>query len=164
MRPRRFVMMGVSGCGKSTVGRGLAAALGLPFVEGDELHPPRNVERMRAGIALTDDDRGEWLDRVAAALAAAPAGVVVSCSALKRGYRDRLRSAAPDLQLVHLHGPQALIAARLAARRDHYMPPSLLQSQFDALEPPGPDENALVLAVDRAPETLVAAALRELPA
>lgn len=153
----RIVMMGVSGCGKTTVGRGLAAALGLPFVEGDELHPPRNVERMRAGIALTDEDRQGWLDRVADQLAA-HSGVVVSCSALKRSYRDRLRRAAPDLRLVHLQGRPGLIAERLAARRDHYMPPSLLQSQLEALEPPAADEHALVLDIDAAPEALILAA------
>jgi len=153
----RIVMMGVSGCGKTTVGRGLAAALGLPFVEGDELHPARNVERMRAGIPLTDEDREGWLDRVAEQLAA-HRGVVVSCSALKRSYRDRLRRAAPDLRLVHLQGAPRLIAERLAARRDHYMPPSLLQSQLDVLEPPQPDEQALVLDVDAAPAALIAAA------
>jgi carbohydrate kinase (thermoresistant glucokinase family) len=159
----RIVMMGVSGCGKTTVGRGLAQALGLPFVEGDELHPPRNVERMRAGIPLTDDDRKDWLDRVAESLAART-GVVVSCSALKRRYRERLRRAAPDLRLVHLRGAPALLAERLAARRDHYMPPSLLQSQLDALEPPAPEEQALVLDIDAAPEALVAAARQGLHA
>lgn len=140
--------MGVSGCGKSTVGEALAARLGLPFVEGDELHPPENVARMRAGTPLTDADRASWLDRVAGALAAAEGGAVVSCSALKRSYRDRLRRAAPDVRFVHLHGPEPLLAARMAARSGHYMPPSLLASQLQTLEPPGADEHAVCLGID----------------
>ncbi|MEO6409834.1 MAG: gluconokinase [Burkholderiaceae bacterium] len=153
----KVVVMGVSGCGKSSVGERLASALELRFVEGDSLHPPANVERMAQGIALTDADRAGWLDAVAGVLGAGD-GVVVSCSALKHRYRDRLRIAAPALRFVHLHGPRALLEQRLGARSGHYMPASLLQSQFDALEPPGPDEAAIALDVAQAIETLVAKA------
>lgn len=161
------VVMGVSGCGKSTVGQALAARLELPYVEGDALHPLANVARMAAGIALTDADRAGWLDAVAQQLAQSMVsgrGVVVSCSALKRSYRDRLRAAAPGLRLLHLQGDAELIANRLAARRGHYMPPTLLQSQLDTLEPPAPDENALSLSIDQPPQTLAAQALARLAA
>ncbi|HET9820498.1 MAG TPA: gluconokinase [Burkholderiaceae bacterium] len=144
-----IVVMGVCGCGKTTVGRLLAQALGLPFVEGDDLHPPRNVALMAAGTALTDDDRREWLARVADVLAEAArgTGAVVSCSALRRSYRDRLRAGAPGMQLVWLHGAPALLAERLAGRSGHYMPPTLLPSQLATLEPPAPDELALALDI-----------------
>lgn len=163
--PATIVVMGVSGCGKSTVGRALAAALGLPFVEGDELHPPRNVALMAAGTPLTDEDRIDWLQAVAAALAAAAGaggGAVVACSALKRHYRDLLRSGAPTLRLVHLTGEPALLAERLRRRSGHYMPASLLQSQLDILEPPQADEAAITLDVTAAPEQVVSALKRQL--
>ncbi len=147
----KIVMMGVSGCGKSTVGRALAQALGLRFVEGDDLHPPANVARMAAGQPLDDAARAPWLDAVAAELAA-PGPLVLTCSALRRRYRDRLRAAAPGLRLVFLHGRTELLAQRLQARRHHYMPVSLLQSQLDALEPPDADEAALAVDIgDGAP-------------
>lgn len=138
--------MGVSGCGKSTVGLALAQALALPYVEGDELHPPQNVALMAAGTPLTDADRKGWLTAVGQRLAddgARLRGVVVSCSALKRRYRDQLRAAAPQVQFVYLHGTLALLKQRLAQRSGHYMPASLLQSQLDTLEPPAADERAL---------------------
>ncbi|MDP1647368.1 MAG: gluconokinase [Rubrivivax sp.] len=161
--PVTIVVMGVSGCGKSTVGRALAAALGLPFIEGDELHPPRNVALMAAGTPLSDEDRLDWLQAVAAALAgAAGTGAVVACSALKRRYRDKLRSRAPALRLVHLTGEPALLAERLQGRSGHYMPASLLQSQLDILEPPQADEAAITLDVTAAPEHVVAALQRQL--
>lgn len=163
MRTQQVVVMGVSGCGKTTVGQALADRLGWPFVEGDRLHPPENVARMAAGIPLTDADRQGWLAAVAGRLATADAlgeGVVVSCSALKRAYRDRLRAAVPGLRLVFLHGDPALIAARLAARRGHYMPPSLLPSQLEILEPPGADERPLALDIAEPPDALVAEAAR----
>lgn len=158
------VVMGVSGSGKSTVGEALARALALPYLDGDDLHPPRNVERMAAGIALTDEDRAGWLDAIGERLAAAAAagtGLVVACSARRRRYRDRLRQFAPALRLVHLHGPAPVIEQRLARRSGHYMPASLLGSQFAALEPPGADEPALVLDVTQPADTLVDAALAE---
>jgi gluconokinase len=153
-----IVVMGVCGCGKTTVGRLLAAGLGLPFVEGDELHPQANVAKMAAGMPLTDEDRAAWLDAVAARLAAAPGGAVASCSALKRRYRDRLRADAPHLRFVHLHGPRALLEQRLSARRGHYMPASLLDSQLQTLEAPAPDERAIELTIEAPPETLAAQA------
>ena len=157
----RVVVMGVSGCGKSTVGRALAATLGVHYVEGDELHPPANVQRMAAGVALTDADRHGWLVDVGQQLANATAqerGVVVACSALKRSYRDLLRCAASDLRLVHLQGDEATLAQRLAARQGHYMPASLLQSQLQTLQPPEADEAALVLDIQAPAEQLAAQA------
>jgi carbohydrate kinase (thermoresistant glucokinase family) len=146
----RIVVMGVSGCGKTTLGQALADVLQVPFVEGDALHPPRNVALMAQGIALTDADREGWLDAVGRQLAEAAAaarGIVVSCSALKRSYRDRLRAAAPDVRFVYLHGQRDLLAERLAARRGHYMPVSLLPSQLATLQPPTPDEHAVALDI-----------------
>lgn len=136
----RIVVMGVSGCGKSAVADGLGAALGLPVVDGDHLHTPEAVAKMRAGTPLTDADRWPWLDRIGAALAAPPEGCVVSCSALRRAYRERLRAACPGLRFVFLDGDAALIGARMQARQGHYMPAALLASQLATLERPGPDE------------------------
>jgi gluconokinase len=144
----RVVIMGVSGCGKSVVGAGLAQLLGVPYCEGDDLHPAENVAKMRAGIALTDEDRWPWLDRVAQVLRT-EAPVIVGCSALRKAYRERIRDSAGDrVQFVHLAGDRAVIAARMAARKDHFMPATLLDSQFATLEPPGPDE-ALMVDVDQ---------------
>jgi len=165
MNAPRIVVMGVSGCGKSTLGQALARVLRLHFVEGDALHPPGNVERMAAGIPLTDADRHGWLQEVAAQLANATAtreGVVVSCSALKRRYRDLLRSGAPDTRFVHLHGDPRLLARRMAAREGHYMPASLLQSQLDTLEPPGADEQAFTVDIALSPDEQLALALHHL--
>jgi gluconokinase len=161
----RVVVMGVSGCDKSTVGTALAEGLGLRFVEGDALHPPRNVALMAAGTPLTDEDRQDWLKAVAATLAEAQAdGVVVSCSALKRSYRDLLRASAPDLKLVHLRGEPALLAQRLQARKGHYMPASLLQSQLDTLEPPAADERVYTADVQEPPSQLVGQLMHRLRA
>ena len=135
--------MGVSGSGKSTVAAGIAAAMDLEFIDGDALHLPSSVAKMKAGIALEDEDRWPWLDRIGARLADTmqwPKGVVVACSALKRAYRDRLRGAAPGVRFIFLEGPAALIEARLAARSGHFMPSTLLASQLQTLELPGPDE------------------------
>jgi len=155
------VVMGVAGCGKSTVGRLLARELKAEFLEGDDLHPPRNVERMAAGIALTDNDRRDWLLALAEQLADARAArhaLVVSCSALKRSYRELLRTASPALAFVHLHAEPALLAGRLCARTDHFMPPSLLESQLAILEPPGPDEHATTIDASLPPSQIVAKA------
>ena len=153
----RVVVMGVAGCGKSTLGNALAQHLGLPFVEGDALHPPANVARMAAGIPLTDDDRWGWLDAIASVLANAGqsasghrAGVVVTCSALKLAYRNRLRAAAPSVRFVHLTASPELLAQRLRNRQGHYMPASLLQSQLDTLETPSSTE-ALTLDLSAEP-------------
>jgi gluconokinase len=142
----RMVIMGVSGCGKSSVGEEISARLGIPYQDGDDLHPPENVAKMAAGVPLTDEDRWPWLDRVAQVLAQ-EAPVIVGCSALKRVYRDRIR-AAGQVAFVHLVGSRDLIAGRMAARKGHYMPLTLLDSQFAALEPPGPEE-ALAVSIDQ---------------
>jgi gluconokinase len=157
--------MGVSGSGKSTVGALLAQALQVPFLEGDSFHPPANVARMAAGIALTDADREGWLGALADQLKQqAQRGVVLSCSALKRRYRDTLRGGAPDMALIYLSGAPDVLAQRMAGRSGHYMPPSLLASQLATLEPPQPDEDALTLDNARPPEALVHDALEWLGA
>jgi gluconokinase len=157
---RLFVVMGVAGSGKSLIGAALAHALGTEFVEGDAYHSAENVERMSRGVPLTDDDRARWLHALAARIREAKedgAGLVLSCSALKRSYRDILRAGASDLRFVFLRGERALIAERLAGRRGHFMPPSLLESQFAALEEPSPDERAWVCDIRKSPDDLVAA-------
>ena len=152
--------MGVSGSGKSVIGRALADALGLNFVEGDAYHPPENVERMSRGIPLTDADRAGWLRALAARIRKATIngeGLVLTCSALKRSYRDILRAESGSLRFVFLRGPRALIAERLAGRSGHFMPPSLLESQFATLEEPLPDEDVWVVDVNQSPQDIVAA-------
>ena len=151
--------MGVSGSGKSLIGAAFANALGVDFVEGDAYHPAENVERMSRGVALTDADRVDWLRALAARIREgkdAGNGLVMTCSALKRSYRDTLRAEAAELQFVFLRGSRALIAERIASRRGHFMPPSLLESQFAALEEPSPDEHAWVCDIRQSPEDIVA--------
>jgi len=154
-----YVIMGVCGAGKSLIGAKLARALDVEFMEGDALHPPENVRRMAAGIPLTDDDRHGWLLAIAARLRDAKragAGVVISCSALKRRYRDLLRSAGdPAVRFVYLAGSRALLAERMANRRGHFMPPSLLDSQLATLEEPSPDEQAWVCDISETPDAIV---------
>jgi gluconokinase len=140
------VVMGVAGCGKSAVGQRIAAALALPLIEGDAFHPPANIEKMRQGRPLQDEDRAGWLDRLGLELQAHPRGAVLTCSALKRSYRDRLRAFVPDLRFVHLSLPQEQALARVAARPGHFYPPSLVASQFEALE--DPVREPLVLQLD----------------
>jgi carbohydrate kinase (thermoresistant glucokinase family) len=150
------VVMGVSGSGKSTIGRALAAALHLPFLEGDTLHSPASVDKMSAGIALTDADRESWLQAIGDRLrAAGEGGLVVSCSALKRSYRDRLRAARPGLRFVFLHGARELLADRMGSREGHCMPPSMLESQLRTLEPPGDDEMPIRADIAQAPQAIV---------
>ncbi len=154
----RWVVMGVSGCGKSTVGRELADAHGAAYVEGDAFHPPANVAKMSAGQPLDDEDRADWLRALQQQIRTArmqDVGLVVSCSALKRRYRDLLREGDPALRFAHLDGPRDLIAERLSARRDHYMPPLLLDSQLSTLEPLGQDEQGIHLDIRHAPAQLV---------
>ena len=160
------VVMGVSGAGKSTVGRLIAARLGCPFRDADSFHPAANIEKMSRGEPLTDDDRWPWLRAIAQWIgehrAAGTIGVV-TCSALKRRYRDLITEGQrADVRLVYLKGGFDLIAARLAARKGHFMPPALLRSQFDALEEPAADERAITAPIDAAPEAIAAEVLRML--
>ena len=157
-----YVVMGVSGSGKSLIGAALADALGVEFVEGDRYHPPENVERMARGIPLTDADRAGWLEALATRISEAKeagAGAVVACSALKRAYRDVLRRNVPDIRFVFLHGPRAVIAKRMEGRRGHFMPTLLLDSQLATLEEPAADERAWVCDIRESPQRLVAALL-----
>lgn len=150
--------MGVSGSGKSLIGAGLARALDVEFVEGDRHHSAENIERMSRGIPLTDGDRAQWLQSLAARIEEARlagVGLVMSCSALKRSYRDILRADAPNVRFVFLKGPQELIAQRISTRKNHYMPPSLLESQFNLLEEPSSDEDAWVCDINGSPQDLV---------
>ncbi|SDB30910.1 gluconokinase [Belnapia rosea] len=157
------LVMGVSGAGKSTVGSLLASRLGVPFADADNFHPPANIAKMSRGEPLTDEDRWPWLDAIGAWLDAhAPAGGVATCSALKQVYRDRLLAGRPAVRLLHLSGNPALIGARQAARPDHFMPPSLMASQFATLEPPAPGDRTIVLSVEPLPEDIVEAALAAL--
>jgi gluconokinase len=164
--PSIAVVVGVAGAGKTTVGERLAEQLDWEFLEGDRLHPPENVAKMRSGHPLTDTDRAPWLDAIAQAiddLRARGTRGIVTCSALKRDYRRRIIGERPAIRLVFLDGPRELIAKRLAARLVHFMPASLLDSQFGALEPPGPDESPITVAIDQPVDRIVdqiAAALR----
>ena len=160
----QLVVMGVSGSGKSTVGEALAVELGVPFIDGDALHPAANIAKMAAGIPLTDEDRIPWLYSVGRALAETGAeGVVVACSALKRAYRDLIRSEAPEAVFAELDGTHDLLAARMAARPGHFMPVSLLDSQLATLQPLQTDEAGMRIDVGAPPAELasrIAAALR----
>lgn len=155
-----YVVMGVCGAGKSLIGEQFARELGVEFVEGDALHPPENVKRMAAGIPLTDDDRHGWLLAIATRIRdarGAGVGLVVSCSALKRKYRDLLRSAGdPNVRFIYLAGTRELLAERLSARRGHFMPPSLLDSQLATLEEPTPGEHAWMFDITKTPDAIVA--------
>lgn len=158
-----LVVMGVSGAGKTTVASALARQLGWTFQEGDTLHPPANIARMTAGIPLTDADRGPWLAAVAEWIdrrRAAGMPGIITCSALRRAYRDVIVGGRPDVGLVHLHGSRQLLAARLATRQGHFMPASLLESQCDTLEEPGPEERPLVLDASHDAASLVAEVIR----
>ena len=160
-----IVVMGVSGCGKSTVASALAAALHVPFIEGDLLHPPHNVALMAAGTPLSDADRSGWLKTISQRLTLASlSGAVVACSALKRSYRDVLRSGNTPLLFVHLHGNPVVLQERMAARQGHYMPASLLQSQLDTLELPGAEENVLTFDFTQPVADVVGAVVQTLKA
>jgi gluconokinase len=162
--PPLVVVMGVSGAGKSTVGRLLADRLGVPFGEGDDFHSPANLAKLTAGQPLDDSDRTLWLDQIADWLKQHErSGGVMACSALKRRYRDRLRAGAPNAFFVHLSGPFELIEARVESRRNHYMPPSLLHSQFEVLEPLEPDESGAVIPIDATPLATTERVMAALP-
>ena len=153
------VVMGVAGCGKTSVGEELARRLGWQFLEGDGFHPPENIAKMSAGIPLQDEDRWNWLDTIAAHIALAreaKAPVVVSCSALKRRYRERLSAGGTRVLFVHLDGSRETILARMALRTGHFMPASLLDSQFAALEPLEPGEFGVVCDIDATPAEIAA--------
>jgi carbohydrate kinase (thermoresistant glucokinase family) len=159
------VAMGVSGSGKSTVARALAEREGWEMLEGDSFHPPANIAKMKAGTPLTDDDRGPWLRAIAAKedeLRAAGQSAVVACSALKRAYRDILIGNRPQTVLLYLRGSYDLIAERMRARKNHFMPPALLVSQFATLEEPGPDEHPIVVDVEGSSAAVTAEALERL--
>lgn len=158
--PPLVVVMGVSGSGKTTIGAALAQRLRVPFADADDFHPQANIDKMSAGIPLTDDDRGPWLATIATWLADhAAGGGVASCSALKRSYRDVLAAAAPQAFFVHLHGEPDVIAARVAGRPGHFMPAALVESQFATLEPLEPGEHGAVLDVDQQVDDLVTQSL-----
>ncbi|ARF57076.1 gluconokinase [Streptomyces gilvosporeus] len=153
--PHVIVVMGVAGTGKTTIGPLVAAALGVPYAEGDDFHPPANIAKMSAGVPLDDADRGPWLDALGAwAHGRDGRGGVVSSSALKRAYRDRLRAAAPGIVFLHLTGDRALIEARMTGRTGHFMPTALLDSQFATLEPLGADEAGVAVDVSGTPEQI----------
>ena len=165
-RPMAVVVMGVSGSGKTTVGKLLAERLGWHYQEGDALHPPENVAKMSAGTPLTDADRMPWLHRIAARIddwrSRGESGVV-TCSALKRAYRDIIIGDRPDVGLVHLKGSRELIGQRMAARKGHFMPTALLDTQFATLQEPAPEERAIVVDVGGTPAEIVDEIVRRLP-
>jgi gluconokinase len=153
------VVMGVASCGKTTIGEALAQHLGVEFVEGDKLHSPENVAKMSAGIALTDDDRWPWLAQVGLALEGS-SGRIASCSALKRSYREAIAAAAKrPVKFIHLHGSRIVLQQRITARKGHFMPPSLLDSQLATLECPSENENAISINIDQSTESIVTQAL-----
>jgi gluconokinase len=152
----QIVVMGVSGSGKSTVGAAVAQRLGVPFADADDFHPPANIAKMKAGIPLDDDDRYPWLEAIGRWLAEhCREGGVMSCSALKRKYRDQLRRRCPQTEFVHLSGSPEVIAARQASRPGHFMPASLMASQFATLEPLAPDERGMTLDVTHDIDSIV---------
>ncbi|WP_029874108.1 gluconokinase [Rhizobium leguminosarum] len=167
-KPHAIIVMGVSGCGKSSVGEKLAEALHLAFVEGDALHPAANVEKMSKGIPLTDEDRMPWLDRIGEDIKASlekSKGIIVSCSALKRLYRDRLRAAAGgNLFFVYLEGSRALLMKRMGERKGHFMPVSLLDSQLATLEVPTGEPGVVTVDIDDTVDGIAATALKSLAA
>jgi len=149
------VVMGVSGSGKSTVGAALAQRLRVPFADADDFHPPANIAKMTAGHPLDDDDRRPWLESIGTWLADHPAGGVMSCSALKHAYREALRKHCPRVQFLHLEGSPEVIGRRQASRPGHFMPASLLASQFETLEPLTADENGITIDVDQDIDSMV---------
>lgn len=159
----RLVVMGVAGCGKSAVGAALAQVMAVPFRDGDDLHPAENVAKMSRGEPLSDADRWPWLALVGQALAKEP--MIIGCSALKRSYRDFITDqAGAPVTFINLAGSRAVIERRMRARQGHFMPPALLDSQFAALEPPMPDENAITVQIDQPPAGVVADVMEKLRA
>ena len=159
-RPQHIVVMGVSGAGKTTIGTLLGEKLGLPYRDGDDLHPQANIAKMAAGHALDEADRWPWLALVSEWLGERPAGGIIGCSALKRSYRDLIRSAAPDTVFIHVHGSREVLEKRMHERDGHFMPASLLDSQLATLEPLGDDEAGTVVDIDAAPDVVAGTAAR----
>ncbi|WP_106407916.1 gluconokinase [Sinorhizobium alkalisoli] len=154
--PQRMVLMGVAGCGKSSVGAALARRIGAVYLDGDDLHPAANIAKMSRGVPLSDEDRWPWLTRVGEALAAGAGPTIIGCSALKRAYRDHITSVGgAPVTFIHLVGSVEVIEKRMRARQGHFMPTALLASQFAALEPPGADENAISVDIDQPLEAIV---------
>lgn len=164
--PNALIVMGVSSSGKSSIGKALADRLGWRFADGDDFHPPANVEKQRAGQPLTDEDRWPWLQSIADEIdrvTAEGGRLVVACSALKRVYRELLVHGRHDIRIVYLDGSKDLIGKRMAARQNHFMPPSLLDSQFKTLEVPGPDERVITVSIDDDIDGIVDAITKQLP-
>lgn len=164
-KPAVIVVMGVASSGKTSLGERLAERLGWPFRDADSFHPPENVAKMSSGTPLTDEDRKPWLAAIAAwidELRTTGGNGIVTCSALKRAYREVIVGDRPDVTLVYLRGSRELVGERMAARQHHFMPPALLDSQFATLEEPGADEKPLVVQVEASKEAIVAQVLREL--
>jgi gluconokinase len=160
-----IVLMGVAGSGKTTIGEKLAERLGWPYEDADKYHPKANVEKMSAGHPLTDEDRWPWLQAIADEIdrvCKQQGRLVIGCSALKRAYRDVLVHGRDDVRIVYLDGTRELIARRLKARKGHFMPPALLDSQFGTLQPPGPDEHPVTVSIDAPVETIVDDIMRKL--
>ena len=153
--PSPIVVMGVSGSGKSTVGAALAQRLRVPFADADDFHPPANIAKMTAGVPLDDDDRHPWLELIGDWLAEHRDGGVMSCSALKRKYRDQLRRHLPAVRFLHLSGSVGVVARRQASRPGHFMPASLVASQFETLEPLQPDERGITIDIDQSIDSIV---------
>ena len=164
--PKALIVMGVSSSGKSSIGKALADRLGWRFADGDDFHPKANVEKQRAGQPLTDEDRWPWLQSIADEIdrvTAEGGRLVVACSALKRVYRDLLVHGRHDIRIIYLDGSRELIAERMAARKNHFMPPSLLDSQFKTLEVPGSDERPIAVSIDDDMDGIVDAIVKQLP-
>ena len=160
---RHAIIMGVAGCGKTSVGEGLSRLTGIRFMDGDALHSKENIARMSEGIPLTDSDRWPWLEAIGNEFAQSPEPLVIGCSALKRSYRDRIRQhAGTPVCFIHLTGSREVIGQRMRNRRDHFMPPTLLDSQFAALEPPGADEESIAIDIDQPLDAIGALAARYL--
>ena len=163
--PRLFIIMGVSGCGKSTIAEGIARSVNGTYLDGDDFHPPSNIEKMSNGIPLTDEDRFPWLKIVAHELSNPKGPVVIACSALKRVYRDIIQKHSQEPVLfVYLDGSIELISARMAARPDHFMPTSLLESQFATLERPASDELTISVDIDQTPDRIINDAVAQIKA
>jgi len=160
---RHFVIMGVAGCGKTSVGESLSRLTGIAFIDGDALHPKANVDKMSAGVALTDEDRWPWLEAIGRAFARSQAPLIIGCSALKRSYRDKIRHhAGAMVSFVHLSGSRDIISQRMGERKNHFMPLTLLDSQFATLEPPGIDEQSITIDIDQPLDAIVAQAARHM--